>query len=78
MARIKRPTDTNQSAFLIAQLSTGEVEETKEEKEAIKAGASALGRKGGLKCGKARAKALSAKRRSEIAKKVAGTRWHKN
>jgi len=35
----------------------------------------ALGRKGGLKGGKARAKKLSAKRRSEIAKKAAKSRW---
>jgi hypothetical protein len=34
-----------------------------------------LGRKGGLKGGKARAAKLSAKRRSEIAKKAAQTRW---
>ena len=36
-----------------------------------------LGRLGGLKGGPARAKKLSAKRRSEIAKKAAATRWAK-
>ncbi len=35
----------------------------------------ALGRLGGLKGGKARAKKLSKKRRSEIAKKAAQARW---
>jgi len=35
----------------------------------------ALGRLGGLKGGKARAEKLSAKRRKEIAKKAAETRW---
>jgi len=35
----------------------------------------ALGRLGGLKGGKARAKALSARRRREIALKAAKTRW---
>lgn len=35
----------------------------------------ALGRQGGLKGGKARAKKLSAKRRSSIAKKAAEARW---
>jgi hypothetical protein len=35
----------------------------------------ALGRLGGLKGGKARAKALSAKRRVVIAKKAARARW---
>jgi len=35
----------------------------------------ALGRLGGLKGGRARAEALSAKRRREIAQKAARTRW---
>jgi hypothetical protein len=35
----------------------------------------ALGRQGGLKGGKARAKKLSAKKRSAIAKKAARARW---
>jgi hypothetical protein len=34
-----------------------------------------LGRLGGLKGGKARAKALSPRRRSQIAKKAASMRW---
>jgi hypothetical protein len=38
----------------------------------------ALGRLGGLKGGKARAESLSAKRRSEIAKKAAASRWKQN
>jgi len=37
----------------------------------------ALGRLGGAKGGPARAKALSAKKRSEIAKKAAEKRWGK-
>ena len=37
----------------------------------------ALGRLGGLKGGKARAKALSPQQRSEIAKKAAKARWSK-
>jgi hypothetical protein len=51
--------------------------ETPNEVDALKAVAAALGRKAGLKGGKARAKALSAKRRSEIAVKAAAARWHK-
>ncbi len=35
----------------------------------------ALGRMGGLKGGKARAKALSGKRRTQIAKRAAKARW---
>ncbi|MCC6789343.1 MAG: RNA-binding protein [Hyphomonadaceae bacterium] len=41
------------------------------------AAAVALGRLGGLKGGAARAKSLSKKRRSEIAKKAAAKRWAK-
>jgi len=37
----------------------------------------ALGRLGGLKGGKARAEKLSAKERSEIARKAAAARWSK-
>ncbi len=37
----------------------------------------AIGRKGGLKGGKARAAALSPERRSEIAKRAAAARWGK-
>ncbi len=37
----------------------------------------ALGRLGGLKGGKARAEKLSSKRRKEIAKKAANSRWSK-
>lgn len=38
----------------------------------------ALGRLGGLKGGKARAQKLTAKKRSEIAKKAAAARWNKS
>ena len=41
------------------------------------AAAVALGRLGGLRGGKARAKALTAKRRAAITKKAAATRWKK-
>ena len=49
---------------------------TLSQEDLIKAAAAALGRKGGLVGGKARAKALTPKRRSEIAKKAAKARWH--
>jgi hypothetical protein len=42
------------------------------------AAAVALGRRGGLKGGPARAKKLSKKRRSQIAKKAAAARWKKS
>ncbi len=77
MAKIKRPTDLNQRAKSIVDIATGEVTENITPKDVLKEAAAALGRKGGLKGGKARAKSLSSKRRSEIAKKAAAARWHK-
>jgi hypothetical protein len=76
MAKIKRKRDTNELAFQITQLATGEARE-KNPDEGKNPAAVALGRLGGLKGGKARAKSLSAKKRSEIAKKAAKTRWKK-
>jgi hypothetical protein len=70
----KRPRDPNQLAKLIADIATGEVELPKTD-EGKDPAAVALGRKGGLKGGRARADKLSAKRRGEIAKKAAATRW---
>lgn len=75
MAKTKLPKDTNQRAVTIAQMATGEIEAPKEETDLLKLAASAMGRKGGKKGGLARAKVLSAKRRSEIAKKAAAARW---
>lgn len=77
MTKSKLPKDVNQRAVMIAQIATGEIEAPKEETDLIKLAASAMGRKGGLKGGKARAEVLSAKRRSEIAKKAAKARWDK-
>jgi len=77
MAKSKLPKDTNQRAVMIAQIATGEVEQPKDETDLIKLAASAMGRKGGLKGGIARASNLSAKRRKEIATKAANARWNK-
>ncbi|HXB42984.1 MAG TPA: hypothetical protein VNV85_02960 [Puia sp.] len=76
-AKAKRPTDANQRAVLIAKIATGEIEDPVEEKDPVKAAASMLGRLGGLKGGNARAKKLTAKKRSDIAKKAAAARWKK-
>ena len=70
----KRPRDTNQLAHMISQLATGELDDVKTE-DGKDPAAVALGRKGGLKGGKARAEALTAKQRSAIAKKAAKSRW---
>jgi len=72
----KRPRDTNQLAKFITDIATGEIEEPV--KNAGKDPAAvALGRKGGLKGGKARAESLSPKKRKDIAKKAAAKRWEK-
>ena len=70
----KRPRDTNQLAKFITDLATGEIElpKTNDGKDPA---AVALGRKGGLKGGKARAESMTASRRKEIAKKAARARW---
>ena len=72
----KRPRDANQLAKAIVDLSTGQAEE-KPEDQGKDPAAVALGRKGGLVGGKARAKKLSKKRRQEISKKAAQARWKK-
>ena len=72
----KRPADEddpNVTAFNVVQQATAEDEpEAPPEKNPA---AVALGRLGGLKGGKARAKALTPEQRSEIAKKAARARW---
>ena len=77
MAKAKSPTDVNQRAKSIVDIATGESEDNAKEKDPIKAAASALGRLGGLKGGKARAKSLTKKQRQEIAKKAATARWNR-
>ena len=87
MAKKKKSPDVNVTAFQILAAITGEqpchaspVPARKEpaKKKAMPAknpAAVALGRLGGLKGGKARAKKLTAKKRTEIAKKAAKARW---
>jgi len=77
MANPKRPRDANQLAKSIVDLSTGEAEEENLD-EGKDPAAVALGRKGGLKGGKARANRLTPEQRREIAKKAAKARWHKD
>ncbi len=74
MTNPKRPRDTNQRAKLILDIVTGAVDDDKPD-DGKSAEAVARGRKGGLKGGDARAKRLTAERRSEIAKKAAKARW---
>lgn len=70
----KRPRDTNQLAHMIAQLATGELDDVKTD-EGKDPAAVALGRKGGLKGGIARANALTKAQRKEAAQKAAQARW---
>jgi hypothetical protein len=74
--KVKLPADANKRAKSIVDIATGGDTEITPQDE-VKAAAAALGRLGGLKGGKARAKSLSAKKRSEIAKKAAAARWGK-
>lgn len=75
----KKSDDINVIAKSIVDQATEESidKEITEEKPKKNPAAVALGRLGGLKGGKARAKKLSAKRRKEIAKKAADARWKK-
>jgi hypothetical protein len=71
------PKDSNKRAYEIFRLSVEEPEEKTPEPERseISKYLSEIGRKGGLKGGKARAEKLSAKKRKEIAQKAAHARW---
>ncbi len=65
-------------AFQIVSEATGEKKPAEPETSTKNPAAVALGRLGGLKGGKARAEKLSAKKRKEIAKKAAQSRWNKS
>jgi len=69
----RRPADVNSRAVMIAKIATDEIEDVPPtpESEGKNPAAVALGRMGG----KARAEGMSAKRRKEIARKAAKSRW---
>jgi hypothetical protein len=67
--------DLNELAKAITDEAANETDAEPEVKDSRDPVAVELGRRGGLKGGKARAKKLSARRRSEIARKAATTRW---
>lgn len=64
--------DANQIAASTVAQATGTPRKTRKNPAAV-----ALGRRGGLKGGRARADALTPEERSEIAKKAAQARWAK-
>lgn len=72
----KRPADANQLGKLVVDLATGEAEEPNPD-EGKDPAAVALGRKGGLKGGKARAARLTPEQRSEAARRAAQARWQR-
>jgi hypothetical protein len=84
----KRPRDINQLAKAIVDQATSEPVppaevaspppvETETPSEALRQAAAELGRRGGLKGGRARAANLTSERRAEIARKAAAARWGK-
>lgn len=68
----KRPRDLNEWAKHLVDLTTGTVQEPEKPKESA---AAELGRRGGLKGGKARASRMTAKERSAAARRAAEARW---
>jgi len=72
--RSRRPRDPNQLGKLIVDIATGEVEDTAAD-DGKNPAAVELGRKGGLKGGKARAESMTPEQRSEAAKRAARARW---
>lgn len=72
MKRRRRPRDFSQAAKFVIEVATGQREDCEPEEGKDRA-AAALGRKGGA----ARAKSLTAEKRTEIARKAAKSRWGK-
>ncbi len=71
----KRPADVVSNAIKVARIATGEEDEAVPAKRPAKSEAAAtLGKLGGA----ARAKSLTAKKRSETAKKAAKKRWKRD
>jgi len=74
----KRPHDPNQLAKLIIEIASGEANDVKlplvAERQKDPA-AVALGRRGGLKGGLARASKMSPEERSAVARAAANARW---
>ena len=79
--RLKRPRDPVELGKLVGDILTGQVEDRaptppidpNKNQSAVE-----LGRKGGLKGGRARAESLTPNQRQEIAKKAAAARWGKS
>lgn len=73
--RIPRPRDPIALAKLVGDIATGQVEDKVEDGK--DPAAAELGRKGGLKGGKARSERLSPEQRAEAARLAAQARWRR-
>jgi hypothetical protein len=71
----KRPRDPNQLGKLVVDIATGETDDTPSPEPEKNPAAVELGRKGGLKGGRARAAKLTSEQRAESARKAAQARW---
>jgi hypothetical protein len=79
--RPRRPRDPNQLAKLTVDIARGEVEDASAgapQDRGKDPAAVSLGRRGGLKGGKARAAKLTPEERREAARKAAQARWQKS
>jgi hypothetical protein len=77
--KAKRPRDFNTRAFESVAILTGIAEPPPEAEplDPVQVAARELGRRGGLKGGKARAAKMTPEERTESAKKAAAARWKK-
>ena len=71
----KRPRDVNELAASIVDEATSEASSPADPDEGKNPAAVELGRKGGLKGGRARAERMTAEERSESARRAALARW---
>ena len=80
MRKSRKPRDLAQLAKAVVDEATSEEkpEEAKPDDEGKNANAVALGKLGGAKGGRARAKNMTKKQRSEAARKAALARWRKS
>lgn len=77
-SRKPRPRDPNQLAKLIVDIATGQVEDKPDQGSEKNPAAVSLGRRGGLRGGKARAAKMTPEERSAAARKAVQARWQKS
>lgn len=73
----KRPADVIGSAIMVAKIATGEIDDIAPD-DGKDPAARALGKKGGVLGGKARARGMTDKARSDAARFAANARWNKS